>query len=157
MIMTVYEGMFQGEQLKVAITVSRFNELITSKLLEGAKDILKRHGVSEEDIDIFWVPGAFELPYVTKQVEKTKKYDGIITLGAVIRGATTHYELVSNEVAKGIAQIGLNAEIPVMFGVLTTETIEQALERAGTKAGNKGGEAALGLLEMVSLNKRIHA
>ncbi|CEI81847.1 6,7-dimethyl-8-ribityllumazine synthase [Oceanobacillus oncorhynchi subsp. incaldanensis] len=155
--MTVYEGMFQGEQLKVAITVSRFNELITSKLLEGAKDILKRHGVSEEDIDIFWVPGAFELPYVTKQVEKTKKYDGIITLGAVIRGATTHYELVSNEVAKGIAQIGLNAEIPVMFGVLTTETIEQALERAGTKAGNKGGEAALGLLEMVSLNKRIHA
>ncbi|MEK4302821.1 MULTISPECIES: 6,7-dimethyl-8-ribityllumazine synthase [Oceanobacillus] len=155
--MTVYEGMFQGEQLKVAITVSRFNELITSKLLEGAKDILKRHGVSEEDIDIFWVPGAFELPYVTKQVEKTKKYDGIITLGAVIRGATTHYELVSNEAAKGIAQIGLNAEIPVMFGVLTTETIEQALERAGTKAGNKGGEAALGLLEMVSLNKRIHA
>ncbi|MFD1387292.1 6,7-dimethyl-8-ribityllumazine synthase [Oceanobacillus sp. FSL W7-1293] len=155
--MTVYEGMFQGEQLKVAITVSRFNELITSKLLEGAKDILKRHGVSEEDIDIFWVPGAFELPYVTKQVEKTKKYDGIITLGAVIRGATTHYELVSNEAAKGIAQIGLNAEIPVMFGVLTTETIEQALERAGTKAGNKGGEAALGLLEMVSLNKQIHA
>jgi len=149
--------MFQGEQLKVAITVSRFNELITSKLLEGAKDILKRHGVSEEDIDIFWVPGAFELPYVTKQVEKTKKYDGIITLGAVIRGATTHYELVSNEAAKGIAQIGLNAEIPVMFGVLTTETIEQALERAGTKAGNKGGEAALGLLEMVSLNKQIHA
>ncbi|GAA0314498.1 6,7-dimethyl-8-ribityllumazine synthase [Oceanobacillus oncorhynchi subsp. oncorhynchi] len=155
--MTVYEGMFQGEQLKVAITVSRFNELITSKLLDGAKDILKRHGVSEEDIDIFWVPGAFELPYVTKQVEKTKKYDGIITLGAIIRGATTHYELVSNEAAKGIAQIGLNAEIPVMFGVLTTETIEQALERAGTKAGNKGGEAALGLLEMVSLNKQIHA
>ncbi|MEK4299462.1 6,7-dimethyl-8-ribityllumazine synthase [Oceanobacillus sp. FSL W8-0428] len=155
--MTVYEGMFQGEQLKVAITVSRFNELITSKLLEGAKDILKRHGVKEEDIDVYWVPGAFELPYITKQVEKTKKYDGIITLGAVIRGATTHYELVSNEAAKGIAQIGLNAEIPIIFGVLTTETIEQALERAGTKAGNKGGEAALGLLEMMSLNKLIYS
>ncbi|MFD1452426.1 6,7-dimethyl-8-ribityllumazine synthase [Oceanobacillus sojae] len=155
--MTVYEGMFQGEQLKVAITVSRFNELITSKLLEGAKDILKRHGVKEEDIDVYWVPGAFELPYITKQVEKTKKYDGIITLGAVIRGATTHYELVSNEAAKGIAQIGLHAEVPVIFGVLTTETIEQALERAGTKAGNKGGEAALGLLEMMSLNKLIYS
>lgn len=155
--MTVYEGMFQGEQLKVAITISRFNELITSKLLEGAKDILKRHGVKEENMDIYWVPGAFELPYITKQVEKTKKYDGIITLGAIIRGATTHYELVSNEAAKGIAQIGLNAEIPVMFGVLTTETIEQALERAGTKAGNKGGEAALGLLEMMSLNKLIYS
>ncbi|GGP11856.1 6,7-dimethyl-8-ribityllumazine synthase [Oceanobacillus neutriphilus] len=155
--MTVYEGMFHGEQMKVAITISRFNELITSKLLEGAKDILKRHGVKEEDIDVYWVPGAFELPYITKQVEKTKKYDGIITLGAVIRGATTHYELVSNEAAKGIAQIGLNVEIPVIFGVLTTETIEQALERAGTKAGNKGGEAALGLLEMMSLNKLIYS
>ncbi|MFD1067503.1 6,7-dimethyl-8-ribityllumazine synthase [Oceanobacillus locisalsi] len=155
--MAVYEGMFQGEQLKVAITIARFNELITSKLLGGAKDILKRHGVKEEDIDVYWVPGAFELPYITKQVEKTKKYDGIITLGAVIRGATTHYELVSNEAAKGIAQIGLHADIPVMFGVLTTETIEQALERAGTKAGNNGGEAALGLLEMMSLNKLMHA
>lgn len=154
--MTVYEGMFQGEQLKVAITISRFNELITSKLLQGAKDILKRHGVKEEDIDIYWVPGAFELPFITKQAAKTKKYDGIITLGAVIRGATTHYELVSNEAAKGIAQIGLNTDIPVIFGVLTTETIEQAIERAGTKAGNKGGEAALGLLEMVSLNKLVH-
>lgn len=155
--MAVYEGMFQGAQTKIAITVSRFNEVITSKLLEGAKDILRRHGVKEEDIDVYWVPGAFELPYITKQVEKTKKYDGIITLGAVIRGATTHYELVSNEVAKGVAQIGQNAEIPVMFGVLTTETIEQALERAGTKAGNKGGEAALGLLEMISLNKLIYS
>ncbi|WP_080875874.1 6,7-dimethyl-8-ribityllumazine synthase [Oceanobacillus timonensis] len=155
--MAVYEGMFQGEQLKVAITIARFNELITSKLLEGAKDILKRHGVKEEDIDVYWVPGAFELPYITKKVEKTQKYDGIISLGAVIRGATTHYELVSNEAAKGIAQIGLHADIPVMFGVLTTETIEQALERAGTKAGNNGGEAALGLLEMISLNKLMHA
>ncbi|GIO23782.1 6,7-dimethyl-8-ribityllumazine synthase [Oceanobacillus sp. J11TS1] len=153
--MTVYEGMFQGEQIKVAITVSRFNEFITSKLLEGAKDILRRHGVREEDIDVYWVPGAFELPFITKQVEKTKKYDGILTLGVVIRGATTHYDLVSNEAAKGIAHIGLHADIPVMFGVLATETIEQAIERAGTKAGNKGGEAALGLLEMVSLNKRI--
>lgn len=155
--MAVYEGMFQGDQIKVAITISRFNEFITSKLLEGAKDILRRHGVKEEDIDVYWVPGAFELPFITKQVEKTKKYDGILTLGVVIRGATTHYDLVSNEAAKGIAQIGLHADVPVMFGVLATETIEQAIERAGTKAGNKGGEAALGLLEMVSLNKLIYS
>ncbi|QAA23509.1 6,7-dimethyl-8-ribityllumazine synthase [Sporolactobacillus terrae] len=153
--MTVYEGKYQGEQVKVAITIARFNELITSKLLAGAQDNLIRHGVDAKNIDVYWVPGAFELPFITKKVVATQKYDGVITLGAVIRGATTHYELVSNEVAKGVAQIELNSDIPVIFGVLTTETIEQAIERAGTKSGNKGSEAAQGLLEMVSLNELI--
>lgn len=153
--MTTFEGQYTGEKIKVGIVVARFNEFITSKLLEGAKDNLLRHGVAAADIDIYWVPGAFEIPFVTKQIIKKNKYDGVITLGAVIRGATTHYELVSNEVAKGVAHIGLEADIPVIFGVLTTETIEQAIERAGTKAGNKGSEAAQSLIEMVSLNQEI--
>ncbi|MEO2551617.1 6,7-dimethyl-8-ribityllumazine synthase [Enterococcus casseliflavus] len=153
--MTVFEGTFQGEAVKVGIVVSRFNEFITSKLVEGAKDNLLRHGVKAENIDVYWVPGAYEIPYITKKIVDYKQYDGIVTLGALIRGATTHYELISNEVAKGVAQIGLNADIPIMFGVLTTETIEQAIERAGTKAGNKGSEAAQGLLEMISLNQQI--
>nr|WP_216697765.1 6,7-dimethyl-8-ribityllumazine synthase [Enterococcus innesii] len=153
--MTVFEGTFQGEAVKVGIVVSRFNEFITSKLVEGAKDNLLRHGVKAENIDVYWVPGAYEIPYITKKIVDNKQYDGIVTLGALIRGATTHYELISNEVAKGVAQIGLNADIPIMFGVLTTETIEQAIERAGTKAGNKGSEAAQGLLEMISLNQQI--
>lgn len=153
--MTQFEGTFEGKGIKVGIVIARFNEFITAKLLSGAKDNLLRHGVKEEDIDVYWVPGAFEIPFITKKLVQTNKYDGVITLGAVIRGATTHYELVSNEVAKGVAQIGLNSDIPVMFGVLTTETIEQAIERAGTKAGNKGSEAAQGLIEMVSLNKEI--
>ncbi|MDO0920230.1 MULTISPECIES: 6,7-dimethyl-8-ribityllumazine synthase [unclassified Enterococcus] len=153
--MTVFEGTFQGEAVKVGIVVSRFNEFITSKLVEGAKDNLLRHGVKAENIDVYWVPGAYEIPYIIKQIVDHKQYDGIVTLGALIRGATTHYELISNEVAKGVAQIGLNADIPIMFGVLTTETIEQAIERAGTKAGNKGSEAAQGLLEMISLNQQI--
>ncbi|WP_429976741.1 6,7-dimethyl-8-ribityllumazine synthase [Enterococcus sp. AZ051] len=153
--MTVFEGTFQGEAVKVGIVVSRFNEFITSKLVEGAKDNLVRHGVKAENIDVYWVPGAYEIPYITQKIVDHKQYDGIVTLGALIRGATTHYELISNEVAKGVAQIGLNADIPIMFGVLTTETIEQAVERAGTKAGNKGSEAAQGLLEMISLNQQI--
>lgn len=153
--MNIYEGLYNGEDVKIAIVISRFNELVTSKLLGGAKDNLLRHGVKEENIDVYWVPGAFEIPFITKKVCQTGRYDGIITLGAVIRGATTHYELVTNEVAKGVAQIGLQNEIPVLFGVLTTETIEQALERAGTKAGNKGSEVAQGLLEMISLNKQV--
>lgn len=153
--MTVFEGTFQGEAVKVGIVVSRFNEFITSKLVEGAKDNLLRHGVKAENIDVYWVPGAYEIPYITKKIVDHKQYDGIVTLGALIRGATTHYELISNEVAKGVAQMGLNADIPIMFGVLTTETIEQAIERAGTKAGNKGSEAAQGLLEMISLNQQI--
>ena len=153
--MNIYEGLYNGEDVKVAIVISRFNELVTTKLLGGAKDNLLRHGVKEENIDVYWVPGAFEIPFITKKVCKIDRYDGILTLGAVIRGATTHYELVTNEVAKGVAQIGLQNEIPVLFGVLTTETIEQALERAGTKAGNKGSEVAQGLLEMISLNKQV--
>lgn len=153
--MNIYEGLYNGEDVKIAIVISRFNELVTSKLLGGAKDNLLRHGVKEENIDVYWVPGAFEIPFITKKVCQTGRYDGILTLGAVIRGATTHYELVTNEVAKGVAQMGLQNEIPVLFGVLTTETIEQALERAGTKAGNKGSEVAQGLLEMISLNKQV--
>lgn len=153
--MTQFEGKFAGKGIKVGIVIARFNEFITAKLLSGAKDNLLRHGVNEADIDVYWVPGAFEIPFITKKLVQTDKYDGVITLGAVIRGATTHYELVSNEVAKGVAQIGLNSDIPVMFGVLTTETIEQAIERAGTKAGNKGSETAQGLIEMISLNRLI--
>lgn len=149
--MTIFEGNFNGDTAKVGIIVSRFNEFITSKLLSGAIDTLVRHGVKEENIDIFWVPGAYEIPFITKKTAESQKYDGLITLGALIRGATTHYELISNEVAKGVAQIGLASGVPVMFGVITTETIEQAIERAGTKAGNKGSEAAQGLLEMISL------
>ncbi|WP_368252499.1 6,7-dimethyl-8-ribityllumazine synthase [Enterococcus sp. 2201sp1_2201st1_B8_2201SCRN_220225] len=153
--MTQFEGTFSEKGIKVGIVIARFNEFITAKLLSGAKDNLLRHGVNEVDIDVYWVPGAFEIPFITKKLVQTGKYDGVITLGAVIRGATTHYELVSNEVAKGVAQIGLNSDIPVMFGVLTTETIEQAIERAGTKAGNKGSETAQGLIEMISLNRLI--
>ncbi|MBU5593866.1 6,7-dimethyl-8-ribityllumazine synthase [Amphibacillus sp. MSJ-3] len=153
--MPTFEGNFNGKNIKVGIVIARFNEFITSKLLSGAIDNLMRHGVKEEDIDIYWVPGAFEIPFITKKLVGQNKYDGIITLGVVIRGATTHYELVSNEVAKGVAHIGLESDIPVLFGVLTTETIEQAIERAGTKAGNKGSEVAQGLLEMISLNKVI--
>lgn len=149
--MTIFEGNFNGDTAKVGIIVSRFNEFITSKLLSGAIDTLVRHDVKEENIDIFWVPGAYEIPFITKKAAESQKYDGLITLGALIRGATTHYELISNEVAKGVAQIGLTTGVPVMFGVITTETIEQAIERAGTKAGNKGSEAAQGLLEMISL------
>jgi 6,7-dimethyl-8-ribityllumazine synthase len=153
--MSVYEGAFQGENVRVGIVISRFNEFITSKLLSGAKDSLIRHGVKEENIDVYWVPGAFEIPFITKKIALSNKYDGLLTLGALIRGATTHYELISNEVAKGVAHIGLESGVPIMFGVLTTETIEQAIERAGTKAGNKGSEAAQGLLEMISLTQLV--
>ena len=153
--MTTFEGTFQGKQIKVGIVIARFNELITTKLLGGALDTLVRHGVNRDAIDIYWVPGAFEIPFITKRLVEKNQYDGLITLGAVIRGATSHYELVSNEVAKGVATISLSSKIPVVFGVLTTETIEQAIERAGTKAGNKGSDVAQSLLEMVSLNQQI--
>lgn len=149
--MAIFEGNFNSDTAKIGLIVSRFNEFITSKLLSGAIDALVRHGVKEENIDIFWVPGAYEIPFITKKAAESQKYDGLITLGALIRGATTHYELISNEVAKGVAHIGLESGVPIMFGVITTETIEQAIERAGTKAGNKGSEAAQGLLEMISL------
>lgn len=153
--MTIYEGIYSPKDLRIGIVVARFNEFINQKLLQGALDNLKRHGIKEEQIDIYWVPGAFEIPFITKKLSKKDNYDGLITLGTVIRGATTHYELVSNEVAKGVAHINLESNIPVMFGVLTTESIEQAIERAGTKAGNKGSEAAQGLIEMISLSQQI--
>lgn len=150
----VYEGMLTGENLKVGIVISRFNEFITSKLLGGAMDALVRHGVSEADIEVAWTPGAFEIPLVAKKMA-TKGYDAVICLGAVIRGATPHFDYVSAEVTKGVAQVGLSANIPVIFGVLTTDTIEQAIERAGTKAGNKGFEAGVSAIEMANLMRSI--
>lgn len=149
--MRVYEGSYVVKGKKFGIVVARFNEFITSKLLSGAVDALQRHDVNEDDIDIAWVPGAFEIPLAAKKMAKSGKYDAVICLGAVIRGATSHYDYVCNEVAKGVAQVGLQTEIPVAFGVVTTENIEQAIERAGTKAGNKGYDAAMSAMEMVSL------
>ena len=146
-----FEANVIGSGLKIAIVAGRFNEFITSKLLGGAIDGLKRHGVEEDQIDVAWVPGAFEIPLIAKKLAKSKKYDAVITLGAVIRGATTHYDYVCNEVAKGVASISLETEIPIIFGVLTTENIEQAIERAGTKAGNKGYECAVAAIEMANL------
>lgn len=148
-------GFIVNKTVKVGIIVSRFNDFIGAKLLEGAKDALIRHDVSEENIDIVWVPGAFEIPLAAQRLAQTKKYDGIITLGAVIRGSTPHFDYVCAEVSKGIASLSLEHQMPIMFGVLTTNTIEQAVERAGTKAGNKGFDTALGLLEMMSLLSKI--
>ena len=148
-----FEAQLIGTDLKIGIVVGRFNELITSKLLGGAVDGLKRHGVDEGDIDIAWVPRAFELPFIAKKMADTKKYDAIICLGTVIRGSTTHYDYVCNEAAKGIASVSLETGIPVMFGVVTTETIEQAIERAGTKSGNKGYDAAISAIEMANLTR----
>jgi 6,7-dimethyl-8-ribityllumazine synthase len=153
---TIYEGNLVGSGLKVAIVVARFNEFITSKLLGGAEDALKRHGVEEADITVTWVPGAFEIPVIAKKLAASKKYDAVITLGTVIRGATAHFEYVSGEVAKGVANVGLQEDVPVIFGVLTTDTIEQAIERAGTKAGNKGWEAAVSAIEMANLIRQIN-
>ncbi|WP_212920048.1 6,7-dimethyl-8-ribityllumazine synthase [Ornithinibacillus bavariensis] len=149
----VFEGNLVGTGLKIGIVVSRFNEFITSKLLVGANDALKRHGVNENDITIVWVPGAFEIPLAAKKLATNGSFDAIITLGTVIRGATPHFEYVNSEVAKGIANIAIQSGVPIMFGVLTTESIEQAIERAGTKAGNKGYEAAVGAIEMGNLYK----
>ncbi len=149
--MKTYEGRLIAKGLKFAIVVGRFNEFIGSKLLSGAVDAFKRHGVEEKDIYIIWVPGAFEIPLVAKKLAKSKKYDGVVCLGAVIRGATPHFDYVSSEVSKGIANVSLETEVPVIFGVLTTDTIEQAIERAGTKAGNKGAEASVTAIEMANL------
>ena len=140
--------------VKIGIVAARFNEFIVSKLVGGAEDGLVRHGVKEEDITVAWVPGAFEIPLAAKKMAKSGKYDAIICLGTVIRGQTSHYDYVCNEVSKGIAQVSLESEIPVMFGIPTTENIEQAVERAGTKAGNKGYDCALGAIEMVNLMKQ---
>lgn len=150
-----YEGKLMGQGLKFGIIVGRFNEFISSKLLSGSIDALIRHEVAEDDIEVAWVPGAYEIPLVAKKMVHSGKYDAVICLGAVIRGATPHFDYVCAEVSKGIANVSLNAGIPVMFGVLTTNNIEQAIERAGTKAGNKGWEAAVGALEMANLMKEI--
>lgn len=153
--MKVLEGNLIAKGLKIGIVVGRFNEFIGSKLLSGAVDTLRRHGMEEADISVAWVPGAFEIPLIAKKMVKSGKYDAVICLGAVIRGATAHFEYVSAEVSKGIASVGLECEVPVAFGVLTVDTIEQAIERAGTKAGNKGSEAAATVIEMVNLIKEI--
>ena len=154
--MKTYEGKLVSQDIKVGIVVARFNEFITSKLLGGAIDGLKRENVKEEAIEVAWVPGAFEIPLIAKKMADSKKYDAVICLGAVIRGATSHYDYVGAEVSKGVAQVSLNAGIPVMFGILTTDTIEQAVERAGTKAGNKGFECAQGAIEMVNLIRELN-
>lgn len=146
--MKIYEGKLTAEGLKVGIIVSRFNEFITSKLLAGSIDCLKRHGAKEDNIEVCWVPGAFEIPVIAKKMASKGKYDAVICLGAVIRGATPHFDYVSSEVSKGVAHVSLDKEVPVIFGVLTTNTIEQAIERAGTKAGNKGYDAAMSAIEM---------
>ena len=149
----IFEAQLVGTELKVGIIVGRFNEFINDKLLSGALDGLKRHGVADEHIDIAWVPGAFEVPFIAKKMAETKKYDAVIGLGTVIRGATTHYDYVCNEAAKGIAKVSLDTGVPIVFGIVTTETIEQAIERAGTKAGNKGYDSAISAIEMANLNR----
>ena len=153
--MRTFEGKFDGRNVKIGIVAGRFNEFITSKLVGGALDVLKRNDVSEENIDIAWVPGAFEIPLITKKLANTGKYDAIIALGAVIKGATPHFDYVCAEVSKGVAQISLQTDLPVIFGVLTTNNIEEAIERAGTKSGNKGSDAAFSAIEMINLIKEI--
>ncbi len=146
-----FEGVLKGEGLRFAIVVSRFNEFIGSKLLSGARDCLTRHGVSVADVDVAWVPGSMEIPIIAKRLALSGAYDAVITLGAVIRGSTAHFDYVAGEVAKGVAMVQLESGVPVIFGVLTTENIEQAVERAGTKSGNKGWDAALSAIEMANL------
>lgn len=153
--MKVLEGNLLAEGLKIGIVAARFNEFIVSKLIGGAEDALKRHGVREEDIELAWVPGAFEIPLIAQKMAHSKKYDAVICLGAVIKGATSHYDYVCAEVSKGIATVSLNSNIPVMFGVLTTDSIEQAIERAGTKAGNKGFDVAVSAIEMCNVIKTL--
>lgn len=153
--MNTLEGKLLAEGQRIGIVAGRFNEFITSKLLGGALDAFKRHGGSESNVDLAWVPGAFEIPLVAKKMAETGKYDAVVCLGAVIRGATPHFDMVANESTKGIANVGLQTGVPVVFGVLTTDTIEQAVERAGTKAGNKGFEAVTTAIEMINLLKQI--
>jgi 6,7-dimethyl-8-ribityllumazine synthase len=151
----VYEGNLIGTDLKIGITVSRFNSFITTKLLDGALDALKRHGTNLDDVDIFWIPGALEIPATAKRLAESNRYDAVICIGAVIRGATPHFDYVAGESAKGIAHVSFDTGMPVIYGVITTETIEQAIERAGTKAGNKGADAAVAAIEMANLYKQI--
>ncbi|GBF72715.1 6,7-dimethyl-8-ribityllumazine synthase [Paenibacillus sp. 598K] len=154
-ISRIYEGQLVSQGLKYGIVVGRFNEFITSRLLSGALDALKRHGATEEEIEIAWVPGAFEIPLIAQKMAESGKYDAVITLGTVIRGSTPHFDYVCNETAKGVAAIALKTGVPTIFGVLTTDSIEQAVERAGTKAGNKGWEAAASAIEMANLTKAL--
>ena len=149
--MNIYEGKLVSEGIKVGVVCARFNEFIVSKLLSGCEDALLRHGVDAADISVAWVPGAFEIPLIASKLAQSGKYDAVIALGAVIRGSTSHYDYVCSEVSKGLAQASLSSGVPVLFGVLTTDTIEQAIERAGTKDGNKGAECAQGAIEMVNL------
>lgn len=153
--MTVYEGNLIGKGLKVGIVVGRFNDLLGSRLLSGAQDALIRHGVASQDIDVAWVPGAFEIPLAAQKLAQRAKYDVILALGVIIRGGTPHFEYIAAEVSKGIAKVMLDENVPVMFGVITADSIEQAIERAGTKAGNKGFDAAVAGIEMASLLKSI--
>lgn len=153
--MKTYEGKLVSKDIKIGIVVARFNEFITSKLLGGAIDALTRHNVSDENIEVAWVPGAFEIPLIASKMANSKKYDAVICLGAVIRGSTTHYDYVCSEVSKGVASVSLSSDIPVIFGVVTTENIEQAIERAGTKSGNKGFDSAVSAIEMVNLIREI--
>ncbi len=154
--MNVYEGKLVSKNIKVGIVAARFNEFIVSKLLSGALDALRRHAVKDDAIDVAWVPGAFEIPLIASKMAKSGKYDAVICLGAIIRGSTSHYELVCSEVSKGIANVALLSDVPVLFGVVTTENIEQAIERAGTKAGNKGYDSAVGAIEMVNLIRELN-
>ena len=152
-----FEGALLGEGLKFGLVISRFNQFITGRLLEGAQDALLRHGVSQENMDIAWVPGSFEMPLIAKKLAETKRYNAIICLGAVIRGGTPHFEYIASEVTKGIAKVGLETGLPVINGIITADTLEQAIERAGTKEGNKGFEAAVNAIEMVNLMSKIAA
>ena len=155
--MNIFEGKLVSDGIKIGIVAARFNEFIVSKLIAGARDALLRHDVKEDDIDLAWVPGAFEIPLIAKKMAESGKYDAVICLGAVIRGATSHYDYVCNEVSKGIASVSLSSGVPVLFGVVTTENIEQAIERAGTKAGNKGYDSAMAAIEMVNLVRQVEA
>ncbi|MDD3593119.1 MAG: 6,7-dimethyl-8-ribityllumazine synthase [Candidatus Gastranaerophilales bacterium] len=154
-MVNIIEGKLVADSEKVAVVAGRFNEFISSKLLSGCVDTLKRHGIKDENIDVIWTPGAFEIPLAAQKLASNPKYDGVIALGAVIKGSTPHFDFVAAEVSKGIAQVGLTSEKPVIFGVLTTDSIEQAIERAGTKSGNKGSDAALALIEMMNLMKQL--
>ncbi|TET18334.1 MAG: 6,7-dimethyl-8-ribityllumazine synthase [Dehalococcoidia bacterium] len=150
-----FEGMLLGKGLKFGLVISRFNEFITKKLLEGAQDALLRHGVNQADIDITWVPGSFEIPLIAKKLAQSKRYDAVICLGAVVRGGTPHFEYIATEVSKGIAKVGLDTGLPVIYGIITADTLEQAIERAGTKMGNQGFQAAENAIEMANLLKSI--
>ena len=151
----IFEGVLDGRKRRFGIVVSRFNEAVSSRLLDGALDCLRRHNTDDKNIDVAWVPGSFEIPLVAQRMADSKRYDAVITLGAVIRGGTPHFDYIAAEVSKGVAQVAFNAPVPVIFGVLTTDTIEQAIERAGTKAGNKGADAAVAAIEMADLGSKL--